>query len=133
MKIIKQLLFSLLLLGVCQVVVSQVQSVGIPNEVISALNSGDAETLSKHLNDNVELVVGTKNNVYSKRQAQGILEDFFKKNHPARFKVLHSGNKKATSFLIGTLETSSGNYRVYLLTRKSNNKPVIQQIRIEKE
>lgn len=134
MKKIKSILgISLILVFSLTTTTAQSQNVDIPNEIINAIGTGNVEVLSDYLNDNVELVVENKNNVYSKRQAIGILTDFFKKNTPSHFNVLHKGNKTSTSFLIGTLETSSGNYRVYLLTRKSDNKSVIQQIRIEKE
>ncbi len=38
----------------------------IPSEVINALNKGDAVKLSSFLNDNVELVIENKNDIFSK-------------------------------------------------------------------
>ena len=109
------------------------QSSGIPGSVISALNSGDASKLAADLNNNVELVISGKNNVYSKQQAVGIIADFFKKNTVTGFNVTHKSDKGASSFLIGTLNTKNGDHRVYVLTRSSDGKSLIQQIRIEKE
>ena len=83
------------------------QTTGFPAEIVTALNTGDAAKLTSYLNDNVELVVSSKNDVYSKQQAVGIITDFFK--------------------------TSTGNYRVYVLTRKISGKQLIQQLRIESE
>lgn len=107
------------------------QSVEVPSEVISALNDGDANKLSGYLNANVELVIDNKNDVFSKPQATGIIADFFRKNKVNGFQLLHKGNKDAASFAIGTLRTASGNFRVYVLTRKTGNQTVIQQLRIE--
>jgi hypothetical protein len=107
------------------------QSVEVPSEVITALNDGDANKLSGYLNANVELVIDNKNDVFSKPQATGIIADFFRKNKVTGFQLLHKGNKDAASFAIGTLRTASGSFRVYVLTRKTGNQTVIQQLRIE--
>jgi hypothetical protein len=103
------------------------QSAEVPSDIISALNNGDSGQLSGYLNANVELVIDSKNDVFSKQQATGIITDFFRKNHVTGFQLLHKGNKDAASFAIGTLKTSSVTYRVYVLTRKNE----IQQLRIE--
>jgi hypothetical protein len=99
----------------------------VPNSIIAAFQEGNAGSLSASLNDNVELVIGNQNDVYSKQQASAILADFFRKYRVNGFDLLHKGNKDAASFAIGTLKTNSGNYRVYFLIRKNE----IQQLRIE--
>ena len=103
------------------------QSAEIPYEIISALNEGNSGLLSSYLNSNVELVIDNKNDVFSKQQASGIISDFLRKNRVSSFQLLHKGNKDLASFAIGTLKTSNGNYRLYVLTRKNE----IQQLRIE--
>ena len=129
MKTIKLVLLSFLML--CALPHVAAQSSEVPPEIISALDKGDAGKLSAYLNTNVELVVGNKNDVFSKQQASGIITDFFRTNKVSSFQLLHKGNKEATSFAIGEIKTNTGNYRVYVLTRKSGNQTVIQQLRIE--
>ena len=129
MKSIKLVLLSFLMLCALPHVVAQ--SSEVSSEIISALDKGDAGKLSAYLNTNVELVVGNKNDVFSKQQATGIITDFFRTNKVSSFQLLHKGNKEATSFAIGEIKTNTGNYRVYVLTRKSGNQTVIQQLRIE--
>ncbi len=107
------------------------QSSEITSEIISAINYGDGAKLSAFLNANVELVIGSKNDVYSKQQATGIINDFFRNNKVVSFQLLHKGNKDAASFAIGEIKANTGNFRVYLLTRKSGQQTVIQQLRIE--
>lgn len=106
-------------------------SSGIPNELITAITQGDANRLSLYLGTNVELVINNKNDVYSKQQAVKIFADFFKENPVKSFQILHSSAKEASGFAIGRLETSKGLHRVYILTRKSKDKSLIQQLRIE--
>lgn len=103
----------------------------VPSAVIDALNKGNATTISSYLNDNVELYIDNKNDIYSKQQASKIIADFFSKNSVTGFNVIHKGEKEATCFTIGTLRTTTNTYRVYILTRKNGNKDVIQQFRIE--
>lgn len=125
MKTIKLLLLSFCL--ICTVPMINAQSSEVPSEIISSLGSGNASQLSGYLNDNVELVIDNKNDIFSKQQATGIIADFFRKNKVSAFQLLHKGNKDAASFAIGTLKTNTGTFRVYVLTRKNE----IQQLRIE--
>lgn len=129
MKTIKFLLINALM--ILSVSFVSAQSSEITSEIISALNNGDAAKLSSYLNTNVELVIGAKNDVFSKQQATGIITDFFKANKVSSFQLLHKGNKEAASFAIGEIKTNTGSFRVYLLTRKSGQQTVIQQLRIE--
>lgn len=129
MKTIKFLIVSLFVLTAMPFV--QAQSNEISSEIISALDDGDAGAINNFLSPNVELVIGNKNDVFSKQQASGIINDFFRTNKVNGFQVIHKGNKDAASFAIGTLKTSGGNFRVYVLTRKQGATPLIQQLRIE--
>ena len=125
MKTIK--LFLLSTCFFCVIPLTQAQSVEVPSEIVVALNIGDASQLSNYLNTNVELFIENKNDVFSKSQANQIVADFFRKNRVSSFILLHKGNKDAASFVIGTLKTATGNFRLYVLTRKNE----IQQLRIE--
>ena len=129
MKTIRLFLISTLLILTTGIL--SAQSNEVPADIITALSKGDAAKLNNYLNTNVELVIGQKNDVFSKPQASGIITDFFKTNKVASFVVLHKGDKEAASFLIGTLKTSNSTFRVYILTRKTSNQTVIQQLRIE--
>lgn len=111
--------------------VASAQASGIPDEVVSAIKQGNAGKLSPYLGANVELIIGNKNDIYSKQQTVEIVSDFFRKNTVSDFQILHSGAKDASSFAIGTLKASTGTFRVYILTRKIDGKSVIQQLRIE--
>jgi len=125
MKTIK--LFLLCSCLFCAIPLTEAQNSEVSPDIISALNNGAANQLSAHLSANVELVIENKNDVFSKQQAAGIIADFFRKNPISSFQLLHKGNKDAASFAIGILKTSSGSFRVYVLTRKNE----IQQLRIE--
>ncbi len=129
MKSIRLFLISIMLIFVLPAGIAQTTEVS--SEITTALSNGDASKISVQLNANVELVIGNINDVFSKQQATGIISDFFKKNKVSSYVVLHNGNQTGSSFSIGTLKTNNGNFRVYILTRKTSGQTLIQQLRIE--
>lgn len=105
----------------------------IPDGIILSIKSGDGKKLSNYFNDNIELVILEKDDVYSKSQAEQIVKDFFRNHKPTAFSILHKGGKKGAQYVIGTLKNGKGSYRVYFLLKERNNKTFIHQLRIEKE
>ncbi len=105
----------------------------VPDEIIQSLKTGNSKTLSAYFNQNVELVVLENDNVYSKAQAQQIVNKFFSSNPPESFSIIHQGGKEGAQYVIGNLVTGKGTYRVYFLLKKSEGKDYIHQLRIESQ
>ncbi|WP_346855441.1 DUF4783 domain-containing protein [uncultured Draconibacterium sp.] len=108
----------------------------IPNDIIISLETGNAKLLSGYFNQNVELVVLDNDNVYSKAQAQQIVNNFFNSFSPVpenAFSIIHDGGKADAKYVIGKLVTEKGNFRVYFLLKKNGDKDYIHQLRIEKQ
>jgi hypothetical protein len=105
----------------------------IPDEIVTSIQSGNDATLANFFNENVELVVQTHDDVYSKSQAQQIVAEFFKSNKPKQFSIVHQGGKEGARYAIGSLTTSTGTFRVYFLLKNKNNNSYIHQLRIEKQ
>lgn len=108
----------------------------IPNDIIVSLETGNAKLLSRYFNQNVELVVLDNDNVYSKAQAQQIVNNFFSSFSPIEdkaFSVIHDGGKADAKYVIGKLKTEKGSFRVYFLLKKNGGKDYIHQLRIEKQ
>lgn len=101
------------------------------DEVVSALKSGNATELAKYLDDNVELTLPEKYDTYSKAQALVILKDFFSNNKVKGFELKHKGTSPGGNFAIGTLQTSSGNFRTNIFMRTKNGKDVMKEIRFQ--
>ncbi|MFV0522349.1 MAG: DUF4783 domain-containing protein [Mangrovibacterium sp.] len=104
----------------------------IPNDIILALRSGNAQELSVFLNDNVELYLYDKNDVYSKNQTTQILTQFFEQNHPNSLSIIHQSGKKEHQYVILLLNTDKESFQLSFLMRKINEKVVISQLQIEK-
>lgn len=105
----------------------------IPDEIILSLKSGNAKVLATYFNQNVELVIPENDNVYSKAQAEQIVTNFFVRNQPERFSIIHQGGKEGAQYVIGNLVTKQGTFRVYFLLKKTTGKDIIHQLRIEKQ
>ena len=103
--------------------------------ITSALNSGDADALSKYFADNVEISIQDKEQVYAKSKALDVVRGFFSSNKPKSFSQVHKGTSRENSdqYCIGNLTATSGNYRVYLYLKVSGDSLSIQEMRFDKE
>ena len=103
------------------------------NETISsAIKLGNYKELSKFFDTKVELTISNKEASYSKAQAELIIKDFFTKDNVSNYQVIHRGKSPdGAQYAIGTLTTSKGLYRTYVLTKEVGGSLRIQQFRIE--
>lgn len=105
----------------------------IPDEIVVSFQKGNDAVLAGFFNENIDLTVETKTDVYSKSQAQQIVADFFRVNKPKQFSIIHQGGKDGARYAIGSLTTSSGTFRVYFLLKSKDKNVYIHQLRIEKQ
>ena len=108
------------------------QQNNIPPEIPLAFKAGNAEKLATYLNSTVELVILDKEDFYAKSVAEGIIKSFFKEYTTTDFILKHQGGKNDAYYAIGDLVTKKGTFRVYFLIKKVQSKPLIHQLRIEK-
>lgn len=119
-------------MGVLFSICSIAHAIDVPQEIVSALKQGNADLISNYFDNTVELTIDTKENIYSSKQATIILKDFFKRNSPNDFSVVHEGGKGESKYVIGNLSTNQGKFRITILL-KNNSKTYINQLRIEKD
>lgn len=102
-------------------------------EVISnSLKNGDAPTLASYFHATIDLTIIQKQGTYSKSQGEQVVKNFFSENKPSAFTVNHDGTSgEGSKYIIGTLTTSSGNYRVYIYFKNLNGSELIQTLRFE--
>ena len=111
---------------------SSVFAQDVPVGVIVAFKKGNSQELNRYLGDKVDLIIQNKSTDADKQMAEGALTDFFSTNKVSSFNVNHQGKRDESSFIIGTLATANGNFRVNCFFRRVQNKYVIHQIRIDK-
>lgn len=103
----------------------------LPSGIINSLKTGNSKELSKYFNTNIDLTILEKQDIYSKTQAEIILKEFFNKNSPSNFTIIHQGGKEGSQYIIGNLTTTTGSYRITLALKSQDNTLSIQQLRIE--
>ena len=104
----------------------------VPVGVIVAFKKGNSQELNRYLGDKVDLIIQNRTTNADKQTAEGAMAGFFADNKVSSFDVNHQGKRDESSFIIGTLGTANGNFRVNCFFRKVQNKYVIHQIRIDK-
>lgn len=104
----------------------------VPGALANAFKSGNAKELSFYFSEKVDMALADGSKEYSKEEAGKLMTDFFSANKVNDFTVNHHGKRNESSFIVGTLSTSSGNYRINCFFKKMGDKFLIHQIRIDK-
>ncbi|WP_300812749.1 DUF4783 domain-containing protein [uncultured Bacteroides sp.] len=104
----------------------------VPVGVIVAFKKGNSQELNRYLGDKVDLIIQNRSTNMDKQLAENEMASFFSSNKVKGFDVNHQGKRDESSFVIGTLATVNGNFRVNCFFRRVQNKYVIHQIRIDK-
>lgn len=104
----------------------------VPVGVIVAFKKGNPQELNRYLGDKVDLIIQNETTSADKTLAKSTLTSFFEDNLVKGFDVNHQGKRGESSFIVGTLKTGKGNYRVNCFFRRVQNRYYIHQIRIDK-
>lgn len=104
------------------------------DNIAQAFRSGDAKGIARYFDNNIELRIADKGSVYSHNQAELVLKEFFSNNTPRSFNLVHRGSSaKGALYAIGTMETSKGNYRTYILVKEVRGNQYIEELQFEKQ
>lgn len=99
-----------------------------------AFKKGDASAIAKHFDGTVIITTKSGSSSYSKSQGEIVLKNFFTAHAPKNFIVVHQGTSpEGSKYFIGTLNTATGNYRVYVSSKVTPNTLSVQEIRFEEQ
>ena len=102
--------------------------------VETAIRSGSAKEISKFLNQTVELNLEGNISSYNKMQAEYVLKDFFMKNPPNNFEIIHNGaSKGGLKYAIGKYSCARGGYRVWMRLKEFAGKLLVYEMNFVKE
>jgi hypothetical protein len=100
----------------------------ITDDVIAAVKSGKASEVVKFFEEKVSIKLVNQEDVLSKAQAEANIKFFFEKHPVKNFTATHkSSANNSAQYITGTLETSSGKFRVSILLKRN----LVTQFRIE--
>ena len=105
----------------------------IPDAVINAISTGNSTLLASYFYPSLTLAILEKEDIYTRQQAELIMKDFFTRNVPSSFTVLHKGGKEGSQFAIGNLVTPGNVFRVTIYLKVKDDKSLIHQLRFEKD
>lgn len=107
----------------------------IINDVKEAIKLGSSKEIVRYLNTNIDITIDGNMDSYSRTQAEFVLKDFFKKNPPSSFVIVHQGASKGGSpYATGQYASTNENvYLVWVRIKKINNKFLIHEMSFIKE
>ena len=73
---------------------------------------GNSQELNGYLSDKVELILESRSINVDNQAAEKKMASFFSGNRVSGFTVNHQGKRNESSFIVGTLTTANGNFRV---------------------
>ena len=131
MKLFGAFTLSLMLLSVSFTTKAQSAELG---QIASAIKAGNAKGLATFFDTSLEVTILTQEGSYSNSQAEAVVKNFFTKNVPSDFQIIHKGDSGGNSkYAIGKLQTSNGTFRTYIYVKQKGDKQLIQQLRFERE
>ena len=101
------------------------------DDVIGALRNGNAQELSRFIDDKIEISLPDKSDSYSKSQAVMVLKDFFNNSGVTGFEVQFKGENGGSQFCVGKLQTKSGSYRTTVFMKTKEGKQLVKEIRFQ--
>lgn len=105
----------------------------VSQQIQKGLKSNNPTLIASFFNNQVEMSVMDKEDIFSETQAKNILSNFLSQNKVIRFSMLHSGGKETAKYYIGNIETATSKFRVFYLLKGSGSNYKIYQFRIEKQ
>lgn len=105
----------------------------ITTDITKSFKAGDADLLAVYFNSRIKLSIFDKEYEPSQTQGKEIMREFFRDHPPVSFELKFESAKKDSKFIIGSLKTKSGNYRVNVFFKKFDGKDLIHLLKIEKE
>ncbi|MBB3967806.1 DUF4783 domain-containing protein [Mucilaginibacter phyllosphaerae] len=103
-------------------------------KIAEYLKKGSSTELSQLFANSVDVSIANESSVYSKTQAQMILDKFFKENKPHGVKLLHRvSSNPSYNFAVYILTTDKGKFRIACTLKEVNKVMEIIELRVETE
>ena len=107
----------------------------ITKKAINAIKNNNIETISSHMDSEVELCILGDTEFLSADEATSRLNSFIKSIQPKRLNSIHEGSSKnkGSKYGVANLESAKGVYRLFVFVEDVKNKQIIREIRIDRE
>ena len=103
----------------------------VPVDIFKAVEQGNSEDLSYFFNQSINLSIMDKSGLYSKKQAEIILDNFFTENEIKNFEIIQQKEQANFSSAICKVKNqNNSSFNIYLTIYEINNKQVITNLSI---
>lgn len=107
----------------------QAQSGDQLGAVRTAIASGSSHDLAQFLAPSVELSIDGDSQNYSATQTELVLKNFFAKNSPGKFEIVHQGaSPDGIPYAVGRYIGRNGTYQVFIKLKANRSTPQIDKI-----
>ena len=100
-------------------------------ELSNNFKSGNVREIAKYFANTVDVTLPSSEDQYSKSQAEIVLKNFFSEHNPSNFTLEHQGASNNGKYMVGTLTTSKGTFKVYVFVKDVGGQKSISEIKIE--
>ncbi|MCX6189300.1 MAG: DUF4783 domain-containing protein [Bacteroidetes bacterium] len=100
-------------------------------ELSTSFKSGNVKEIAKYFAKTVDVTLPSSEDQYSKSQAEIVLKNFFDGHTPAGFTLEHQGASNNGKYMVGSLMTSKGIFKVYVFVRDIGGQKSISELKIE--
>jgi len=119
---------------VCISTVSHISVADPIDKIAELIRQRNIHEMAKSFAGNVEVTILGDENVYSKAQAEVIIDKFFSQNLPRAVKMLHRVNSNPKyRFGVLIVNTSNGTYRVAVTLKETEGNLALIEFRVETE
>ncbi|AMR27525.1 hypothetical protein A0257_10730 [Hymenobacter psoromatis] len=102
--------------------------------VRSAISSGSSRNLAQYLGPSVEVGFDGDQHSYNATQTELVMKDFFTKNPPTSFDIVHQGaSNDGIPYAVGHYVGKTGNYQVFIKLKPKQSTPTIDKLDFTKE
>ncbi len=101
------------------------------SDIENSFQRANISGMSEQINSSVDMILPSDDRTVSKDDCISAVTQFLRSVSPKEFSVLHQGSRGDSKFMVATLKTARGNFRVHILFKKVNNQFLISQLRIE--
>lgn len=104
------------------------------DKIAELFKKGNAQEIANYFSSNLDITVMDEANVYSKAQAEILLDKFFKEHKPHGVKLLHRISSNANyNYGVILLTTDKGKFRITYTLKEMVKTMEIIEMRIESE
>jgi hypothetical protein len=104
------------------------------DNVADLIRQGNVRELANLFSPSVNVTILDDENIYTKPQAEGVLEKFFSLNKPRTVKILHKiTSNPSYKFGVAIVTTEKGTFRIAYTLKETNGSFLLIEMRIEME